>query len=291
MIRRPPRSTLFPYTTLFRSQLLGRFNVEKGGKSAAFRTRKTAALLAYLVYYSGRPISKDQLIESLWPEAGAEKGPQSRRMPASSLSATLASSGWDPLQHIQSDRHTMSASVEGFITAIQEFRTHLQTARLSKDSPLEASELASAVGLYSGTLLAGSPEDWVLPHALELEEAYAPAACRVLELTSQAGDLQSAVTIGRQAIAKCPSREDLNVAILKAYVAAGQTAAALRQYEELERMLDDTWGEMPGDEARAAREALPRHKQEAVAVLDTAVTFGPGSTLSPERAPFFGRVK
>src|SRR5258708_8841850 len=26
MIRRPPRSTLFPYTTLFRSQLLGEFH-------------------------------------------------------------------------------------------------------------------------------------------------------------------------------------------------------------------------------------------------------------------------
>src|SRR3712207_8736613 len=29
MIRRPPRSTLFPYTTLFRSQVIGRELVEK----------------------------------------------------------------------------------------------------------------------------------------------------------------------------------------------------------------------------------------------------------------------
>src|SRR5256885_13926255 len=28
MIRRPPRSTLFPYTTLFRSQFLGHFGIE-----------------------------------------------------------------------------------------------------------------------------------------------------------------------------------------------------------------------------------------------------------------------
>src|SRR2546422_2178371 len=31
MIRRPPRSTLFPYTTLFRSMLAGRFNIDDGG--------------------------------------------------------------------------------------------------------------------------------------------------------------------------------------------------------------------------------------------------------------------
>src|SRR5258707_2906674 len=31
MIRRPPRSTLFPYTTLFRSQVSRAYNVEHGG--------------------------------------------------------------------------------------------------------------------------------------------------------------------------------------------------------------------------------------------------------------------
>src|SRR3712207_8813123 len=30
MIRRPPRSTLFPYTTLFRSGLIGRVDSERG---------------------------------------------------------------------------------------------------------------------------------------------------------------------------------------------------------------------------------------------------------------------
>src|SRR3712207_9066510 len=32
MIRRPPRSTLFPYTTLFRSVVLGQLDVEEGGE-------------------------------------------------------------------------------------------------------------------------------------------------------------------------------------------------------------------------------------------------------------------
>src|SRR3989449_7731314 len=36
MIRRPPRSTLFPYTTLFRSQLL----LERGGRALDQRDRR-----------------------------------------------------------------------------------------------------------------------------------------------------------------------------------------------------------------------------------------------------------
>src|ERR1043166_8414143 len=34
MIRRPPRSTLFPYTTLFRSRVLGAVTLDIGGQAA-----------------------------------------------------------------------------------------------------------------------------------------------------------------------------------------------------------------------------------------------------------------
>src|SRR5438270_5381451 len=37
MIRRPPRSTLFPYTTLFRSQLLRRLDAERAHRRARRR--------------------------------------------------------------------------------------------------------------------------------------------------------------------------------------------------------------------------------------------------------------
>src|SRR5687768_18468438 len=44
MIRRPPRSTLFPYTTLFRSKLLDLVGL--GGKSAADKGKDTRDYLA-----------------------------------------------------------------------------------------------------------------------------------------------------------------------------------------------------------------------------------------------------
>src|SRR2546425_7191391 len=39
MIRRPPRSTLFPYTTLFRSRFIGRIHAV--GASRQFKTRES----------------------------------------------------------------------------------------------------------------------------------------------------------------------------------------------------------------------------------------------------------
>src|SRR5258707_10701582 len=43
MIRRPPRSTLFPYTTLFRSRLIGEAVPGGKGQSSALRQQLMAA--------------------------------------------------------------------------------------------------------------------------------------------------------------------------------------------------------------------------------------------------------
>src|SRR2546429_9852697 len=44
MIRRPPRSTLFPYTTLFRSNVLGRPDAAAAGKLITLLARKPEAI-------------------------------------------------------------------------------------------------------------------------------------------------------------------------------------------------------------------------------------------------------
>src|SRR2546422_7983536 len=46
MIRRPPRSTLFPYTTLFRSQVVGQPGVDRGHVRAVGLHRPVAHHLA-----------------------------------------------------------------------------------------------------------------------------------------------------------------------------------------------------------------------------------------------------
>src|SRR3712207_8774585 len=40
MIRRPPRSTLFPYTTLFRSHAMHRWQTESGSSSGVLRGKE-----------------------------------------------------------------------------------------------------------------------------------------------------------------------------------------------------------------------------------------------------------
>src|SRR5256885_13954335 len=70
MIRRPPRSTLFPYTTLFRSQAIGELLAETGGEFVcATAGHHMEAMLA--AYGSGAAkVSHDQDLRVLNVDIG-----------------------------------------------------------------------------------------------------------------------------------------------------------------------------------------------------------------------------
>src|SRR5258708_13514600 len=59
MIRRPPRSTLFPYTTLFRSVVLEEFNMRVANNPEARLTEQMMAAL-YLNHPYGRPVIRSE---------------------------------------------------------------------------------------------------------------------------------------------------------------------------------------------------------------------------------------
>src|SRR5437773_4494624 len=71
-MRPPPRSTLFPYTTLFRS-LRGR-QVFKAGREVRV-TRKEFDLLVFLVEHRGEVVTRERLLDEVW---GYERFPTTR---------------------------------------------------------------------------------------------------------------------------------------------------------------------------------------------------------------------
>src|SRR5256885_13218814 len=62
MIRRPPRSTLFPYTTLFRSQVRGRLGQQRRVQDAQQRVERgaQAGARAQLAGHDQRPLGGRQ---------------------------------------------------------------------------------------------------------------------------------------------------------------------------------------------------------------------------------------
>src|SRR3712207_8135696 len=80
MIRRPPRSTLFPYTTLFRS--VGTAASFVGPPTAVYFTLGTAAWLASLGYVGLKMLG---MTDEEWERGEARAGEKPGRVPEASV--------------------------------------------------------------------------------------------------------------------------------------------------------------------------------------------------------------
>src|SRR2546422_9999802 len=75
MIRRPPRSTLFPYTTLFRSPLKGRYNA---GKQSILEYLKATAIVNPHARITYRPPEGEEIV---FERATEDLPPKTKEIP------------------------------------------------------------------------------------------------------------------------------------------------------------------------------------------------------------------
>src|SRR5256885_11060748 len=102
MIRRPPRSTLFPYTTLFRSPLIGvvrqRPDQHGGGENNGPRDRKSTRLnsshlvISYAVFCLKKKKNNTRLVLSVLVNTSTQSLVSRTAIELCSLSAVLTQS-------------------------------------------------------------------------------------------------------------------------------------------------------------------------------------------------------
>ncbi len=207
-----------------------------------FRSRSAETLVFMLALRPTAGLSKEWLGENLWPNSDGDKQAQNLRKATSDARLALL----DP-ESILGNPSRLWLNTQEITTDIQEFRT-LTDAGLSEADP-EAS-LRTALDLYMGSLLPGIDEPWVLSHRKEMEERFGQAVGRLIELLLKTDRVNDALLVGRHAVTAAPLREDIHISLMSAYASAGLRSEAIRQFEELETLLAEEWGEQPSPGAQ-----------------------------------------
>ncbi|HWI65352.1 MAG TPA: BTAD domain-containing putative transcriptional regulator, partial [Symbiobacteriaceae bacterium] len=220
--------------------LLGPVAVAVGGQVlSGWRTIKARDLIAYLALAGERPVTRDQLMESLWPDTDLESG-------QALLHTTL--------YYL---RRALKPVGEGLITfAGGAYR--LDRDRVAVDLDRFQRLVASggeqawreAVHLYRGDLLDGLDYDWV-----EAPRARARTACmealRNLSAHLRGGGRPGeAVEWLHRLITLDPLAEEGHIGLMECYAAIGNRNAALQQYRTLVHVLDEELGLEPSREAQ-----------------------------------------
>jgi len=215
------------------------------GERQKFRSKSAASLLAYLLLHPGKEISRFELEEVIWPDSDADKQAQNLRRAVADLRDILEC-GQERGSIIETKRDVVSANLEAI--ACDTFRfVELTEFGLAQS---DETALLEATSLYSGPLLASRTDEWIHPYRMEFEERFGQAIEALCQLKIQAGAQREAVRLARTAVHAAPTREDIHIALISGYHAAGLEAEAIRQFEDLERMIDEIWGEAPSERAR-----------------------------------------
>ena len=245
---------------------------------SAFGRQKARALLGLLLA-EGRPIHRDELCEIFWADLSPDRASAALRttlhdlrralhpeLEAASPAAVVAAEG-DALRIALSERDVLDlAELESAASAV---RTGDPIAGIPR--------LERAVALYHGPLLSEWPyEEWASARREEVEDAHRTVLEGLAHALEQAGRHQAAADRWRRLVAHDPEREGWHRGLMRAYVAAGERALALRQFHACRAVLRRRQGIEPGRETRALYAAILQEEDlpppESVPGRDVSVT-------------------
>jgi DNA-binding SARP family transcriptional activator len=244
---------------VWRVRLLGRIEVlSPSHELVRFRSRSATSLFAFLALKRHTEFSNTHLMEIFWPGSTWQRQAQNLRRAICDLRKILE----DSLPHgsvvvtknslISVDSSRIETDVENFLDLT--------------NMPYSRCALAQAVGLYSGPLLAPLDDVWILADRMEIEEHFTQSVARLTMILLGEARFGDAIQLCRAAVLAAPYREEIHALLISAYRQADMQTEALRQFEMLERLLDDLWGVRPSQKTELAlseklrpKEVLARH--------------------------------
>jgi len=234
--------------------------------------RKDRALLAFLAMHPGSPVSRDRLVDLIWPDAADGAGRASLRQSLSTirkaLPATLASA-------IHADRDTVTLDtdlVETDVSALEHLRNN-ETPTLAFE-PLIDGVILDGLGDVSASF-----DTWRAGEVSRLVPLAVDVLTRMADQAEREHRFADAIHHLSQAIVADPMAEAVTRRLMRLHAKSGRPEVALRHYRAFEIFMDTELGTRPDkstqDLARDIRNARsktspPDHQAAAVQDSDFA---------------------
>ena|GEM_PF-603602 len=242
----------------FEVRLFGSFELKINGVAVsekAWQTRHVKKLFKYLLFHRGRKVTRDQLMELLWPENDPKSAAASLRVTLSRLRQVLRAAGIDDAAGVVSAGQGVvwlreETEIICDMVLFEELVKRGQIALAGDDVDSAKQLWEQAVAIYSGNLLEEDIyEDWTVNDRERLQLLYLDTLlglAGIYRRSVEADVLNHARDLLVRALAVNPYREDVNLELMRIYQATGQTGEALKLFEKYSRIIDEEFGIQPG---------------------------------------------
>lgn len=269
--------------TVWKIELLGSLSARRGERALThFRTHQTGALLACLANSPNRVFRREELIDLFWPEHEPKSGQNCLRIALSHLRSHLEEED-EKNQVLFADRATVRLNPDAFTTDKAEFEYHLKAATHAECDEDRIAHLTRAAELYKGELLPGYDDEWAVGERMRLADSHLLGLRRLVKLHTTTRNFDAALDCARRAVAADPMREESHRDLMRLYYGMGRPAPALRQYQELERILREDLHTEPSPTTRELVALISSGVKQAVVEAPKAVRAARGGTALAER--------
>jgi len=228
-------------------EALGRFRVLREGvpvPRSAWRSRKARDLLKMLVARHGRPVSRDALIEALWPEEDPARCANRLSVALSTLRAVLDSERRFGADHfVVSSAGAVSLDLDHVAVDLEAFLREAAAGLALHDEGLTAeahARLSAAEAAYAGDLLEEDLyEDWAVAAREQARDMYVRVARSLAADAHAAGDHDGAVRFLLRVLERDAYDEEAHLALVLALVDAGRHGEARRAFRVYRGRMDD----------------------------------------------------
>ena len=235
------------------------------GRHALFDTHlpgpQARLTLALLAVEHRRVVLRDELAEDLWPAGPPEAWEVAVRSIISKLRRRLDRSGLDGAA-IAPASGGYRLAVAAPLTVDTESAAagvHRAEALMRRgDTRQAAAEALVATMISARPFLAGFDGPWAAARRAELRDIRIRSLSLLADSWIELGDAAQAVRDSERALTLDPYREGLYRVLMRAHLAVGDRAGAVRAYERCRQLLADELGIAPSQRTREAAAALDK---------------------------------
>ncbi|MDQ4076213.1 MAG: hypothetical protein M3220_08200, partial [Chloroflexota bacterium] len=267
-----------------RFSFLGIPRLERDGRDVELTVAKAIALLAYLAV-TNRPQHRDRVIDLLWPESAPDAARKNLRNTLWAMRKALG----DEVLHAENEWLSLQDSLWVDVRQLE---------HVASISNATLSEQRVAADLYHGPLLDGlvlgdAPdfELWLAAERERLEQLYLRLVDSLIDRYRNDGRWAEIVQVARRALRQDNLQEPMYRALMEAHARQGERPEALRQYEQLQGVLEQELGVEPLPETEILRAAILNGELGHVVVPAPSMSRSarPSTTEGTTQVPFVGR--
>lgn len=272
--------------------LFGAPRYELDGVPLALDHHKPTALLTYLLL-TGQLHTRETLAALFWPEHG-----QARTFLRNNLYIIRQALGKTGQQWLYTNRDLVVFQPDSDVWAdVSAFRHALLPCPTANHPdqylcPICTARLEQAVTLYQADFLTGFTlrdcpdfDEWQFFQSERLRQELAGALQKLLVEYSQRHAWDAAIQVTQRWLALDPLHEPAHRRLMQLYVYAGQPTAALRQYQECERILADGLHVSPEQETLALYQAIKARQLSVPGIVKAQTPMSPPLPLTAPAQP------